>query len=78
MRFALSPQRRLGTRSVEPKNRDDRQIPPFAGEARYLDPGTLGYIGGDRDGPRNTDFQGGSPNIVLLVAISADREPVSD
>jgi hypothetical protein len=41
------------------------QLPPFAGECRFLDPDSFDGIGGDRDGPRNTDFQGGSPNIVL-------------
>jgi len=51
------------------------QLPPFAGECRFLDPDSFDGIGGDRDGPRNTDFQGGSPNIVLSVAISPIPDP---
>jgi hypothetical protein len=40
-------------------------------KGRFLWRDPLDDLGGDRDGPRDTDFQGGSPNYCLPVAISA-------
>lgn len=55
------------------------QVSSAATEVRYLGTTPPRVDGGDRDGPRNLDFWGGSPHFVLEAAISfAARRRGSD